>query len=138
MEPSDLPLNLLSRDRKELIRQWGFNCTCSLCSSHAKTVDSDSRRQRITEVLEQMHLPENKRHRNLGRLAQEIVDLGEKEGMLPQIGDFHHIIGELYNEVGDTRMAREHGNMALEQLKHFAGFDNERTLKASRFLLELG
>jgi len=135
---TDVPLNLLSHDREELIREWGFKCTCSLCSSAAKTADSDFRRQRINRNLRDMKLPQNQKQHILDKLVREVLDFGEKEWMLPQVGDFHRIIAGVYAGMGDIETARKHGELAVRKLRHFAGFDNERTLDASRFLASLG
>jgi len=85
-----------------------------------------------------MKLPHNKKHSALDKLVGEVLDLGRAEWMLPQLGDFHQIIAEVYAEMGDPEMARKHGGLAVQELKHFAGFDNDRTIKASRFLASLG
>ena len=81
-----------------------------------------------------MHQAHNQKDYIIDKLVQEVLDLGKKEGMLPQIGDFHHIIAGVYAGMGDNKTAKRHAEQAVERLRHYAGFDNDRTLKAADFL----
>ncbi|KAI2634995.1 SET domain-containing protein [Hypomontagnella submonticulosa] len=131
------PLNLLSEQRQSLIREWGFNCTCSLCSSPDESAASDRRRSRIQELLAELDSPDMRSHAAIQKKVDEILSLCAKEGLAAQVGDFHTIVAELYSGLGDLNLARRHAELAVKELMHYAGHDHERTLSALSFLKKL-
>ena len=131
---SYLPLNLPRETRQEMIRGWGFNCTCSLCSASAAEVEtSDRQRLRIQDVLASFDDPVNHTHDKVHRALDEVLELVGREGMEAQIGDFYGIIARIYRDMGDLERAVEYARMAVKEIRHYAGFDNERTVDAERF-----
>jgi hypothetical protein len=138
MTLSYVPLNLLSHHRAGLLAAWGFNCTCALCAGPSSArVQSDRQRTRIQTVLELIELPRYRNRASLAQLAAETLALCAREGMTAQTGDFHAIVARAYRGVGEPALAREHGLRAVELLRHYAGFDDERTMRAERMLEEL-
>ncbi|KAI1140899.1 SET domain-containing protein [Hypoxylon sp. FL0543] len=133
----NLPLNLLSEQRQALIREWGFNCTCPLCTSPSETQISDRRRGRIQDLLAELDRPEIRNHAAVKRRVDEILDLCDKEGLTAQVGDFYTIIAEIYSNMGDLDLARKYGELAVRELTHYAGYDHERTRSATLFLEKL-
>ncbi|KAI1779204.1 SET domain-containing protein [Hypoxylon cercidicola] len=131
------PLNLLSEQRQDLIQEWGFNCSCSLCSSPDESKASDHRRGRIQDLLGELDRPEVRNHAAVQERVNEILDLCEKEALAAQVGDFYTIVAEVYSSMGDVDLARKYGELALKELKHFAGYDHERTRTATLFLKNL-
>ncbi|KAL7621034.1 hypothetical protein AAE478_008346 [Parahypoxylon ruwenzoriense] len=131
------PLNILSEQRQSLIREWGFNCTCSLCASPDDTAASDRRRGRIQALLEDLDRPEARNRAAVEERVEEILDLCDKEGLAAQVGDFYAIVADIYSSMGDLDLARKHGGLALEELRHYAGYDHERTRNAAAFLENL-
>jgi hypothetical protein len=127
----------MSEDRQELIRGWGFNCTCSLCTSKEESKASDFRRQRIQEILEGLDHPENREYDNLMRLADEVLYLIEREGLAAQKGDFYSILAQICLEMGYTHTARSYGGMAVESLRESVGEDSAPALKAMKFMVDL-
>ncbi|KAI1460192.1 SET domain-containing protein [Annulohypoxylon moriforme] len=134
---SYLPLNLQSEQRQSLIREWGFNCSCSLCASAEETAISDCRRGRIQELLAELDDPEIRKPALVKKRVDEILDLCRKEGLAAQVGDFYTIAAEVYLSMGDLGLAREYGELAVKELKHYAGYDHERTKSATSFLENL-
>ncbi|KAI1379903.1 SET domain-containing protein [Hypoxylon crocopeplum] len=128
------PLNLLSEQRQSLIREWGFNCTCSLCASPKDSAISDRRRGRIQDLLAELDQPKLRYHAAVKKRVDEILKLCEKEGLYAQIGDFYTIVAEVYSSMGDVGLARKYGELAVKELIHYAGYDHERTQSAARFL----
>ncbi|KAI0011288.1 SET domain-containing protein [Xylariaceae sp. FL0662B] len=131
------PLNLPSKERQDLIREWGFNCTCSLCTSPNDLAVSDHQRDRIQDILAELDSPTTRNRSAVQKRVVEIVDLCKKEGMTAQIGDFYTIIMDIYSSMGDLDMAKRYGLLALEELRHYAGHDHERTEKALAMLEDL-
>ncbi|OTA62636.1 SET domain-containing protein [Hypoxylon sp. EC38] len=134
---SYLPLNLQSEQRQSLIREWGFNCSCSLCTSPAETAISDRRRGRIQDLLAELDRPEVRNHAGVKERVDEILDLCNKEGLAAQLGDFYAIVAELYSNMGYLDLAKKYGELAVKELMHYAGYDHERTRSATLFLENL-
>ncbi|KAI1098659.1 SET domain-containing protein [Jackrogersella minutella] len=135
---SYLPLNLLSEQRQTLIREWGFNCTCSLCASPKDAAASDRRRGRIQDLLAELDRPGIRNHAAVEKIVDEILDLCEKEALAAQVGDFYTIVADVYSSMGDPHLARKYAELAVRELKHYAGYDHERTRSAAMFLEKLG
>jgi hypothetical protein len=120
-----------------LIRGWGFNCTCSLCSDPEAMKISDRQRNRIQEILDVLDDPKHHTHAHVRSALAEVEHLVDKEGMTAQIGDFYSIVADLYFTMGDMKLARDYGELALELVRHYAGYDNDRSEQAVGFLDKL-
>ncbi|KAI1503458.1 hypothetical protein F5X99DRAFT_417223 [Biscogniauxia marginata] len=128
------PLNLLSEQRQALIREWGFNCTCSLCASHQDLVVSDRRQASIQRLLEELENPKLRSDTAINERVLKILELCHDEGLEAQIGEFYMIIADIYFSVGDLDSAKSYGELAVKELRYYAGYDNERTTRAIMFL----
>ncbi|KAK3349746.1 hypothetical protein B0T25DRAFT_505015 [Lasiosphaeria hispida] len=134
---SYIPLNLLSEQRQDVIKGWGFNCTCALCRDTEATKVSDSHRARIQAIFDELDAPENRTHEKVQAAMTELEELVEEEGLAAQIGDLHTIFADLYLDMGDSQKAREHAGLALGMLRQFAGWDNDRTNSAASLVTRL-
>ncbi|GAB1312435.1 SET domain-containing protein [Madurella fahalii] len=131
------PLNILSTDRRELIQFWGFNCSCALCSNDRAIEISDRQRSRIQKILEELDNPASHTPEKVSAATAEVEDLVVKEGMTGQIGDLYSIIANVYLTMGDLKMARSYGELAVKLLRWYAGFDSARTESAREFMVKL-
>lgn len=110
-------INILqSRENRQhvLNSSWGFTCSCSLCSSSEKhTHESDSRILRIKHL--QNALTDWSRE-SIGNpsTAEKLIELYEEEGIHAAKGAGHMLAALAFNGLGDTSMAREHAEKALE------------------------
>uniref|UniRef100_L2FM87 SET domain-containing protein n=1 Tax=Colletotrichum fructicola (strain Nara gc5) TaxID=1213859 RepID=L2FM87_COLFN len=133
------PLNMLYADRQRTLQEWGFNCTCSLCSSASAVAASDARRGRMQEIVSALN---NKVFRSLparmAELAEELDGILKEEGLSAQKGDFYDILARAYVDMGEVETGRRYARLAVEKLVHFAGYDDERTERARGLLGELG
>ncbi|KAH9227240.1 hypothetical protein K456DRAFT_1765869 [Colletotrichum gloeosporioides 23] len=133
------PLNMLYADRQRTLQEWGFNCTCSLCSSASAVAVSDARRGRMQEIVSALN---NKVFRSsparMAELAEEVDSILEEEGLSAQKGDFYDILARAYVDMGEVETGRRYARLAVEKLVHFAGYDDERTERARGLLGELG
>lgn len=127
-------MNFLTAQRKEFLGNWGFNCTCSLCTDKEASHKSDHNRNRIQDVLESLDYPENQTNQKIKAAIDEVEDLVKQEALDGQLGDFNSIIAELYLDIGDLKLARKHGELAVKLLRKYAGYDNVRTEKAVEFM----
>ncbi|TDZ24884.1 SET domain-containing protein 5 [Colletotrichum orbiculare MAFF 240422] len=134
------PLNMLSHDRRRALREWGFNCTCALCSSPAPVLAaSDARRGRVQQLLALLEQPLYRSSATLvADAAAEMERIIGDEGLEAQRGDFYGVVARVFAAAGDAARGGEYAARAVEQLAHFAGFDDERTASARGLLGELG
>jgi hypothetical protein len=82
----DLPPYLNSTQRAfQLDNNWGFSCSCKLCSSTGLSKrQSDTRLRRIEKIIEDLNvLPEKRKPDPLK--AERLVKLHEQEGHLGPI-----------------------------------------------------
>ncbi|KAI8311440.1 SET domain-containing protein 5 [Colletotrichum sp. SAR11_240] len=103
----DSPLNMLYADRQRTLQEWGFNCTCSLCSSASAVAVSDARRGRMQEIVSALN---NKVFRSsparMAELAEELDCILEEEGLSAQKGDFYDILARAYVDMGEVETGR--------------------------------
>ncbi|KAK2774939.1 hypothetical protein CKAH01_12992 [Colletotrichum kahawae] len=136
------PLNMLYADRQRTLQAWGFNCTCSLCSSASAVAVSDARRGRMQEIVSAFS-NNNRVFRSsppalMAALAEELEGVLEEEGLSAQKGDFYDMVARAYVDMGEVETGRRYARLAVEKLVHFAGYDDERTERARGLLGELG
>jgi hypothetical protein len=130
-------LNLVTADRQELIKGWGFRCTCDLCSSPEDAEISDRNRLRIQDILTRLDDGASRDYDGVAKLTSEILDLIAEEGLSAQIGDFYIILAEVYLRLGHVPRAREFATLAFEKLSSFVGEDSEQAAAAKSFLEKL-
>ena len=119
-----------------LHRQWGFNCTCHLCTHPDESEPSDRNKRRIQEILALMEKPVNRSHKALEAFAGEMRGLIQAEGMLMQIGDFYSTLSRTFFKVGLVEDAVRFGGLAVEMLGEYIGEDSEQVARARKFLGE--
>ncbi|GJC81409.1 hypothetical protein ColLi_04247 [Colletotrichum liriopes] len=129
---------MLSEDRKQTLQEWGFNCTCALCSSPDDVAVSDTYRTRLQEILAEMTDPAFMTPSLVAELAGELDDVVEREGLAAQAGEFYGIVARVYAHMGEAETGRRYAKMAVEKMIQFAGYDDERTVRARGLLGELG
>lgn len=138
---SYLPLNLVSNQREEALQHnWGFKCTCPLCTDAKANAISDRRRSRLTQIIADMNDTSlgNLVHGDFRKMITEIEELADKEGLTAQIGDLCLMISDVWLRMGDVHMAREFAKKSVKLKRHFAGIDNERTVIARAKLERIG
>ncbi|KAI8159118.1 hypothetical protein K4K49_004268 [Colletotrichum sp. SAR 10_70] len=129
---TDSPLNMLYADRQRTLQEWGFNCTCSLCSSASAVAVSDARRGRMQEIVSALN---NKVFRSsparMAELAEELDGILKEEGLSAQKGDFYDILARAYVDMGEVETGRRYARLAVEKLVHFAGSSLHGTFRIS-------
>lgn len=130
---------MLSRDRRQVLLGWGFNCTCQLCSAPSHILEtSDANRQEVQLKLDELDearqaTPGGGRD-TVERIMEETLALMDHEGMEAQRGDIYAIAAQVLLDMGDQDGAIYYGHMAVEALGEYAGMDSERTEEAVVFL----
>ncbi|KAI6374045.1 hypothetical protein MCOR25_003278 [Pyricularia grisea] len=133
---------MLSRDRRQVLLGWGFNCTCQLCSAPSRILEtSDANRQQIQLKLDELDEVRQAIHGGrrdvVERIMKEILSLMDDEGMEAQRGDVYGIAAQVLLDMGDRDGARDYGHRAVDALGEYAGIDSERTEEAAVFLERL-
>ncbi|KAI3543836.1 hypothetical protein CABS03_11735 [Colletotrichum abscissum] len=133
-------LNMLYQDRQKALQEWGFNCTCVLCSSSPEVLAiSDAYRRRLSEIFSELEDPVIAGSPSLvAELIDELEDILVKEELTAQAGEFYGIVAGVYRNMGEMELSKKYAKLAVEKLVVFAGYDDERTVRAREVLLEFG
>jgi hypothetical protein len=112
-------------DRQRSLKQWGFECTCSLCSaSPAVSGASDQRIAKILEIEEQLE----QRHvegETAISMAQLLISLYKQEGMDAPIASAYSTAAIEYNGVGKSWIASKYAKLAIETDVLYSGPSSE-------------
>ncbi|KAK4163722.1 hypothetical protein QBC43DRAFT_212165 [Cladorrhinum sp. PSN259] len=114
--------NLPSQPRQSrLLAQWGFSCTCSLCSSSPPLLEaSDARRREIDLVGPKVLKAVDKGDFDAAiKMNQELIDLLEAERMNPHLGDYYEVMGRLCLAAARTEDAKGWFERAVREYKGF-------------------
>ncbi len=106
--------------RNKGLANWGFNCTCSMCTASVLERDeSDRRRERLVEIYNSMN-DEETSYDKLVELTKEFVGIVAKEGLIPKVGEYYQIFMRIYYGYGDTESAYKYAKTALKYAETFA------------------
>ncbi|KAI0141696.1 SET domain-containing protein [Xylariaceae sp. FL1272] len=106
---------LHSKERKERIRRWGFECVCSLCtSSKDETETSDARLGRIAQL--QADLNNFEQLKVTANTGAEYVALVEEEGLHAHLGSVYTRAALNFALFGDEARAQEYAQKAVKAL----------------------
>ncbi|KAI1435187.1 SET domain-containing protein [Xylaria sp. CBS 124048] len=115
---------LPSKARKERIRNWGFECACSLCqATKEETIASDERLRRIRQLASD--LSNFKNVTRTGDMGAEYVALHEEEGLSAQLGSAYTRAALNFALFGDEEQTRIYALKAAEQLSIEKGPESE-------------
>ena len=106
--------------RARTIANWGFNCTCDLCSARPEAREaSDKRRERLVEVHYAMQ-DESTSYEALVELTRELIKLAQVEQLLAKVGEYYQSFMRIYYGVGHGETARKYGRAALKFAEIFS------------------
>ncbi|KAK3291920.1 uncharacterized protein B0H64DRAFT_329754 [Chaetomium fimeti] len=116
---SYLPLGLPHPERtQKLHRQWGFTCTCALCSAPAASIAaSDARRREIVRLRDEaVKAFQAGRPYAALRLTRQTAGLLEAAGdeLRPLLGEQYENMARVYFVLGERGEMERYGRMALE------------------------
>ncbi|KAI7921488.1 hypothetical protein M9X92_005379 [Pyricularia oryzae] len=122
---SYIPLGLPSSHRAGQIRAWGFACTCQLCSTPAERHLSDQYRERLGGLRGRlMHAHEELAAAEVHAIAEEMMDVVEMEGVMPQLGAYCETVAQVLLAKGDGRGALRYLRMSLDAWLLYGGEDH--------------
>ncbi|OIW28639.1 hypothetical protein CONLIGDRAFT_654819 [Coniochaeta ligniaria NRRL 30616] len=135
------PISMPHNQRREYLRQvWGFDCSCSLCHStdEAAISDSDHRRERVGELKQSVLQASSQQYfENALVMAQEWLEVGEREGVPPLLAEYYDIVARLSFDVGDLQDARRYALLAFDAWTKFGSVDDTDLEAAREYLREL-
>ncbi|KAK4222082.1 hypothetical protein QBC38DRAFT_427935 [Podospora fimiseda] len=124
---SYVPLGYVHKERKAVLRQWGFQCRCALCSAPpAERQLADSRRERILDIHQILSkasdLPSTRR---VDELVKEAITLIELEELEPQFVEYYAQFAKAYLMINELKKAREYVKTADEMWLFYGGEEHE-------------
>ncbi|KAI8953511.1 hypothetical protein F4801DRAFT_536671 [Xylaria longipes] len=106
---------LPSRERKQRIRSWGFECACGLCQGPKnETIASDKRLRRIKQL--KADLNNFKEMKVTAETGAEYTALHEEEGLHAHLGSAYTRAALNSALFGDEKRSREYALRAAEEL----------------------
>ncbi|KAK4162365.1 SET domain-containing protein 5 [Cladorrhinum sp. PSN259] len=115
---SYLVMGKTSDERKKALKQWGFQCTCDLCTaSPAKIKASDARRRQIDELREHAvgAFQANKPYQAL-RLTRQVLNLLPAEELFTFYSEQYENMARIFYVLGDKKNAELYARKSLEVL----------------------
>ena len=104
---------------------WGFNCTCSLCSMGLEEQHtSDDRRERIADIYDLMKQQQaTGKLEDLRELAAEFEELVKLEQLEVRWGEYYQLFMAIFFRAGDLESAIKYGKLSLRNSETFADPD---------------
>ncbi|KAK4458991.1 hypothetical protein QBC42DRAFT_308172 [Cladorrhinum samala] len=121
------PLGYTHEERKAVLRQWGFQCRCALCSAPpAERELADSRRERILEIHQLLSKASDiQSSRRIDQLVKEATTLIELEELHPQLVEYYVQFAKAYMMINDLKNGRHYIKKADEMWLFYGGEEHE-------------
>ncbi|KAK1750171.1 SET domain-protein 5 [Echria macrotheca] len=117
---SYLPMGLPTRHRLRSLENWGFNCSCTLCSSAPEVLEvSDRRRDRLAHVYRAIRQP-TITYEDLVQLTGELLQLVHSERLEPRFSEYFHLAAGLLFQFRDYHRALELTELSLKYSETFS------------------
>lgn len=120
------------------MRDWGFNCSCSLCSaSDTQRRLADKRRHRLLAIHTELAAFDTEQNdpsstteadrgaQRLGQTVDEMLFLIDKERAWPLLCDYYPAVARAYLATDDTAGARRYWKAAEEAWLRYGGEQHE-------------
>ncbi|KAL7621667.1 hypothetical protein AAE478_008994 [Parahypoxylon ruwenzoriense] len=122
----NVPLGLSYQERKEDLKNWGFSCTCSLCSaSKSQRTISDQNRDRLQDIYHELNESAtgkaNLTTDAVTELAREMEALVREEGLQAQLIVHYGAVARAYMRVSDLEAARKYVDLCEDLWRRYAG-----------------
>lgn len=127
LSTTDAPLGRPYEERKMILKQWGFACSCALCSLPAdERAYSDDRRNRIWEVYMDLANSASLLGRKVvDERVDELMYLVEREDLWPQLVEYYQVVARAYAALGDLDDARDYAERAEATWIEYGGVDHD-------------
>lgn len=115
----------IKENRQRQTKQWGFECTCSLCSaSSAVTRASDQRITQILGILEQLDDTDLEGETAIS-MVELLMSLYKHEGLDAPIASAYSNAAIEYNGVGKSWIAIKYAHLAIDSVLLYEGLHSE-------------
>ncbi|KAK4192385.1 hypothetical protein QBC35DRAFT_459557 [Podospora australis] len=115
---SYITLGKPSEERKKNLKQWGFECSCDLCTaSPAEVQASDNRRKKIEELRDYAirAFQAGKPYQAL-RLTRQVINLLASEELFPMYSEQYENMARIFWVLNDMKNAEKYARMSLDIL----------------------
>jgi len=120
---TDLPLGMPSKHRLRNLDNWGFNCTCSLCTASPEVREaSDQRREKLADVYFAMKKSDIT-HQELIDMTGRFLELIYTERLETRFGEYFQILIMFYYNFRDLDNALKYAKLSLKYSEAFADPD---------------
>ncbi|GAB1317386.1 SET domain-containing protein [Madurella fahalii] len=115
---SYLTLGQPSEERKKNIKQWGFECTCSLCTASKAEIEASDARRRQIETLREYAIRAFQAGRPYQalRFTRQIINLLPSEELFPMFSEQYENMARIFYVLRDKKNAEKYATMSLEIL----------------------
>ncbi|KAM0334498.1 hypothetical protein ACHAQA_001527 [Verticillium albo-atrum] len=99
-------------------RNWGFKCTCDMCTAAPETIAaSDERRLKVGELKAEVidFLGRGKVHGAI-KLIKQVLKLLDTEGLQPLMTEHYDSLARIYWYLNDHKKSRDNARAAVELL----------------------
>ena len=126
----DIPLGMRQALRAQALRNWGFDCKCSLCTAPLAIREaSDARRLRLVDIQHTFSAMKSNQVRvtyNEARsLSEEIVQIAKTERLTTIMVQIYQGLTRLWYEIGDYQEAARYARRAVEFYETYGDLDTE-------------
>lgn len=106
-----------------LLHNWGFRCTCALCTAPSdELVASDRRRGRIGDIRQEVvELVQEKQFDRAISMSKEMIDLVLKEELVAHLGEHYEVLARMYYAVWDRDNTAKYARLAIADLEQYGG-----------------
>lgn len=109
-----------SQHRAANLENWGFNCTCSLCTAPLEVRQaSDRRREKLADLYFAMKEPTIS-HDQLLKLTDKFLELVYAEHLETRFGEYFQALIRFYYNFGDHKNALKYAELSLKYSEAFA------------------
>lgn len=106
-------MGMASAHRARGLANWGFQCSCALCTSPPEVLaESDRARGHLLELYHRM-VKDDTDYAELVELTREFVGIVKQEELVPKVGEYYQLFMEIYYSYGDLESALRYGQLAL-------------------------
>ncbi|KAK0712909.1 hypothetical protein B0T26DRAFT_648852 [Lasiosphaeria miniovina] len=115
---SYITLGQTSAERHKALQQWGFNCTCALCTAGADVVAASDARRRQVDALRGQAVEAFQRGKPYEalRLTRQVLGLLPAEELFPLYSEQYENIARIYWVLQDMERAEENARLSLDVL----------------------
>ncbi|KAK5661804.1 hypothetical protein OQA88_9906 [Cercophora sp. LCS_1] len=110
------PLGYTMMERQQMLKPWGFQCSCEMCTASQNTIQaSDARRERLFEIHSTLSMAVKEStlaKERIDMIVREALALIEKEELDPQLVEYHQMFARAYMSVNEVKLARKHIKLA--------------------------